>query len=283
MLTKKRTTSLQSDLAVYRARVADLERREENLKYEEQQRKQRELDLQRLREQKRKEEEKEAKTKRFFEVNRFNRRIAAPNEPVFFGDFESKYVAWRPHGQGEFSMNGAPILKGTFTHGDYVFGEITWENGQVWRGRVRNNCMQGPGTLTNGSDCAHVIMRDNVVVCKLEGERFAPVAFTFPILLCVSPALLFSLIIVPRVSGDEQPDLRPGTQLALFGGIPGQSCDRVDHTGRCLVNIVRHDHDWYFLCRFHEEVHPRERIVSLREICCCFSPFFFFLPFSPHR
>jgi hypothetical protein len=43
-------------------------------------------------------------------------------------------------------------------------------------------------------------------------------------------------------------DLHPGTQVALHSGV--------------LLTIVKHEHDWVFRCRLHEEVHPRVRRVS---------------------
>lgn len=56
-------------------------------------------------------------------------------------------------------------------------------------------------------------------------------------------ALLFSI------------DLLPGTQIALWG-------ERMAQSERVMVTILGHVHDWSFLCKYHEEVVPRRRVVG---------------------
>lgn len=166
---KSRSGSMKSDFEVYRSIVAEQQRQMELREHDERIRKQQEEDLKKLRIKKQLEEEIEAKTKRFWELNRFYRRIPADGKAEFFGDFEQKYLAWRPHGTGKLVVNQQPVIEGSFVHGEFVQGEIHWTNGESWKGKLKDNCMDGPGILFDKEKKAtHVIMRKNILICTLE-------------------------------------------------------------------------------------------------------------------
>jgi hypothetical protein len=59
--------------------------------------------------------ELERRTKRFYNLGRFNRRVETG--VMYFGDFTEVHGAWVPHGYGEFRVNGEVIYDGEIFHG----------------------------------------------------------------------------------------------------------------------------------------------------------------------
>lgn len=210
--------SLVTEAAAIRAKLVAKQRAQEAKEEEEGRERQLQADLRRLRAAKLQQEEDEAKTRRFYEVNAFQRRIQAKGSPYYFGELETRSTAWLPHGRGQFFVNGEVVLDGLYKKGCFVGGEMRWTGGEVWKGRVQGNCMQGAGTLTRDGQTAHIVAHDNAIVCCLE-------------------------------------DLRPGIQLSVQFG--------TDRCARTMVTITRHAREWVFLCRFHDEVQPRDRHVDL--------------------
>ena len=93
--------------------------------------------------------EKEKKTKRFFDVNSYNRRIPAPDNPVYYGNFSVKKKAWLPHGKGQFLLNEEDVkIDGVYVDGVLEgVGTINWVDGSSWTGYIHNNYMHGSGVV----------------------------------------------------------------------------------------------------------------------------------------
>ena len=98
-------------------------------------------------------EEKERKTKRFFDINAYNRRITPNDAPVYYGDFNAskglKTKAWIPHGHGQFLLNDEVKIDGEYVNGVLTgVGTINWVDGISWHGDIVNNMMHGGGVVT---------------------------------------------------------------------------------------------------------------------------------------
>lgn len=130
---------------------------------------QRNLEL--FREKERKRIEDERKTKRYFQVDKYGRKVPAEGAPVYFGDMIEKHQAWLPHGKGQFSMNGEVVMSGDFRQGDFVGGEIKWSDGTKWEGKLLDNKMDGTGFITSADGVRReAMMRDDVLVCYKDGK-----------------------------------------------------------------------------------------------------------------
>ena len=129
------------------------------------------LSMEMLREKERQRIEDERKRKRYFEVDKYNRKIPAADSPVYFGDMLERNSAWQPHGKGEFSVNDEIIMKGEFNKSDFVQGVVKWSDGSVWDGRLINHKMDGVGFITeNGGVKREAMMRNNTLICYKDGK-----------------------------------------------------------------------------------------------------------------
>eukprot|EP00598_Pedospumella_elongata_P005778 CAMPEP_0184983224 /NCGR_PEP_ID=MMETSP1098-20130426/12522_1 /TAXON_ID=89044 /ORGANISM="Spumella elongata, Strain CCAP 955/1" /LENGTH=528 /DNA_ID=CAMNT_0027507031 /DNA_START=99 /DNA_END=1685 /DNA_ORIENTATION=+ len=183
-----------------------------------------EKDLEVLRERERKREEDERKTKRYFSLDKYERKIPAPDEPVYFGDMKEKNHSWQAHGSGQFSLNGEVIMKGTFKEGDFVQGEVRWSDGTAWNGVLVNHKMNGIGVIIDADgNKQEALMRSNLLVCYKD-------------------------------------ELRGGIQIQfeepMFNIYPTNS-------RKPTATILRHVRDWIYLCKFHTDVWPQDRQVDL--------------------
>lgn len=144
-------------------RKIDAHLREQNIMAEKQ--------LAELREKERKRIEDERKTKRYFEVDKFDRKIPVKGAPVYFGDMIEKCNAWLPHGHGQFSLNNEIMLKGDFNKGDFVSGEVKWSDGTLWEGNLLDHKMNGVGFITDiHGNKREAMMKSNILVCYKDGE-----------------------------------------------------------------------------------------------------------------
>ena len=112
---------------------------------------QRLLDEEKLRAQREEErlrKEREAKTQNYFVINQYNRKVPAPDEPVYYGDMVKKFGSWVPHGKGQFSLNEKVKMEGDYYKGDFMSGTIHYENGYSWNGLVLDYKMHGVGVVT---------------------------------------------------------------------------------------------------------------------------------------
>jgi hypothetical protein len=129
-----------------------------------------ERNLEILREKERKRLEDERKTKRYFQVNKYGRKIPADGAPEYFGDMVEMFGAWLPHGKGQFSLNGEVIMKGEFRDGDFVEGEAKWSDGTKWEGKLVDRKMSGVGFATSADGVRReAMMREDVLVCYKDG------------------------------------------------------------------------------------------------------------------
>lgn len=104
--------------------------------------------LKKQREEERIRKEREAKTRNYFVLNQYNRKVPAPDEPVYYGDMVNKFGSWVPHGKGQFSLNDKVKMEGDYIRGDFMSGTIHYENGYTWNGLVLDYKMHGVGIVT---------------------------------------------------------------------------------------------------------------------------------------
>eukprot|EP01038_Epipyxis_sp_PR26KG_P010483 gene10483-14086_t len=109
----------------------------------------------------------EAKTKRYFQLNSFNRKIPADDDPIYVGDFKCVSKAWIPDGQGQFFLNVDDLkLEGNFKNGMLEgIGKVYWRDGIEWEGNVKNNRIFGDGIIVtkNGSKKPAIANDNNIV------------------------------------------------------------------------------------------------------------------------
>lgn len=130
-----------------------------------------EKDLEALRERERQRIEEERKTKQYFTLDKYDRKIPAPGEPIYVGDAKERFSAWQAHGPGKFMLNGELMMKGAFKDGDFVDGEIHWSDGTSWNGVLVDHKMNGIGVVTDANGTKQeALMKSNVVVCYRDGK-----------------------------------------------------------------------------------------------------------------
>ena len=180
------------------------------------------------------------KTKDFWRLDHLNERVLLPPHfPGYFGEhIDAGKGSWMPHGQGHFHYKHETILEGTFRKGlIHGNGKLRLEDGRVWEGEFKAGKIHGIGLVTelarDGEGIAakrEAIARDHVVICHKD-----------------------------EIVDGVQVELQDPT-LAL--GLVGQplSCNKV------LASVMFHVKGWKYRCRFHDEVHPRERDVEFSSL-----------------
>lgn len=150
-----------------------------------------EQNLEILRERERKRIEDERKTKRYFQVDKYGRKVPVENAPVYFGDMIEKFDAWLPHGKGQFSLNETIIMKGDFNQGDFTGGEVKWSDGTYWEGKLVDHKMHGVGVITLADGVKkEAMMRANALVCYKEGIHALQFMCLFACRIPFSPMLI---------------------------------------------------------------------------------------------
>jgi hypothetical protein len=150
-----------------------------------------EQNLEILRERERKRIEDERKTKRYFQVDKYGRKVPVEDAPVYFGDMIEKFDAWLPHGKGQFSLNETIIMKGDFNQGDFTGGEVKWSDGTYWEGKLVDHKMHGVGVITLADGVKkEAMMRANALVCYKEGIHALQFMCLFACRIPFSPMLI---------------------------------------------------------------------------------------------
>ena len=175
---------LKEKAASYAAILKAKEAEKVRAEYTKEQEKVAQKHLEALREKERKREEDERNTRRYFQLDKYSRKIPAPDSPEYFGGMIEKNQAWLPHGKGQFSLNGQIILKGDFKQGDFTAGEVNWSDGTKWEGNLIDHKMDGVGVITTTSGTRRdALMRQDVLVCYKDG-KFVLHLVEFNLLLC---------------------------------------------------------------------------------------------------
>ena len=79
----------------------------------------------------------------------YSRRIPAPENPYYFGDFISIGKAWVPQGEGKFYIKDELVLEGQFQKGFLDGrGKLCFPDGMIWEGEIRDYKMNGIGVLS---------------------------------------------------------------------------------------------------------------------------------------
>ena len=73
------------------------------------------------------------KTKKYFELNKYYRKVPDADETMYFGDHRGVNNSWIPHGYGEYHVGDDIIFEGNFIdgvlHGNSVYH---FEDGSLW-------------------------------------------------------------------------------------------------------------------------------------------------------
>lgn len=165
-----RTGSMKAQAQEYAAilKAKEIQRKKEAYQLELDKKAERDLEV--LRERERKRLEDERRTKQYFSLDKYERKIPAPGEPIYFGDMKEKNHSWQAHGSGQFSLNGEIVMKGTFKDGDFVQGEVRWSDGTTWNGVLTDHKMNGIGVVTDADgNKQEALMRNNILVCYKDG------------------------------------------------------------------------------------------------------------------
>jgi hypothetical protein len=97
------------------------------------------------------------KTKEYFELNKFGRKVDPEGWPSYFGYHKGTNGAWMPHGPGEMKVGGETTFKGHYVEGlEHGKGETS-----TWKGDFKSGRVDGVGTY-NGKEC---LVRHSVIVC----------------------------------------------------------------------------------------------------------------------
>lgn len=140
-----------------------------------------ERNLEALRAKERQRLEDERRTKWYFQMDKYGRKIPAARAPEYFGDTIEKYNAWIAHGKGQFSLDGEVTMKGEFRDGDLVDGVMKWSDGTVWEGKMVNRKMDGVGYFTSAvGERKEAMMRGNMLICYKDGKDGMPIPVPTP-------------------------------------------------------------------------------------------------------
>lgn len=175
--------------------------------------------------------QKELKTKRFFDVNQYNRKVVAPDTPVYFGEFIElgKPKAWIPHGQGQFLLNDEVKIDGSYTNGVLNgIATINWTDGYTWTGHMKDDVMHGPGVVTDPEGVARPAMAHDNSISFYQDE----------------------LLVGKQVEFQEQ-----GQLFSVF-----------DANRKPRATLVKHIKNWKYAVRFQADVWPLERKIDFAVI-----------------
>lgn len=146
-LIRKRK-KVREEVQRMRARLDAKVKEQERLQHEQQEKQRKEQELQKLRQLEAWKREQEWKTKHYFEHNQYHRKMGIPGDPTYSGDIEIQSSAWRPHGKGKFIMNNVTIIDGVYNHGEISEGRVLWKNFYQWEGMLYRNKIHGMGVVT---------------------------------------------------------------------------------------------------------------------------------------
>lgn len=114
-----------------------------------------------------KEREIKRKTKQYFKLNKYNRKVQLEENTVYFGEHVGSHDAWIPHGHGEYLVGDTLIYEGNFQNG-LPHGNMIYEldDGSKWEGPFINGNMDGVGVLTSRKgEKKNVLVRRNIIIC----------------------------------------------------------------------------------------------------------------------
>jgi hypothetical protein len=283
----KNRNKFQQELKVVKARLDLKEREEQRKQHEILEHRRKELELQKLRQLEAWKQEQELKTKRYFQHNQFHRKVPVEGNPYYKGDIEASYSGWMPHGNGAFFIEDESVMDGVYNHGEFLRGKVVWKHGYIWEGQLWKNLIHGMGVLTKSRIIEKKEIEDNseeefrVVQAKRRlnfNKRFAQIQDkennsgassdcestkskeefegedTDPKQYIPREAVAYKGEIVcfrDQLQDGLQIEFQEPIMLnykTIDGFLP-------------RVTLLKHVEDWKYLCRFHQETWPRERIV----------------------
>ena len=271
-----------------RCRLEAKKREEERRQHEILEKQRKEMELQKLRQLEAWKREQEEKTKRYFVHNQFHRKIPIEGDPYYFGEFETQCAGWRPHGSGKFVVNNQPVVEGIYNRGDFVRGKIIWKHGYIWEGMMWKNLIHGMGVLRKLRK-EEINPKDDDDSSTASSHRIKPAKYNFNKRYTQIQENDYSRsdrsrssIASESGSDEEEVDQQqfiPREAIACKGEIvcyrdQFQEGLQVQFQEPVLnnyiseegflpkVTLLKHVKGWKYLCRFHQETWPRERVVD---------------------
>jgi hypothetical protein len=296
----KKRKKFRAECNLIKARLDKNLKEQERLAFEAAEKQRKELELQKFRELEALRKEKELKTKHFFEFNSFHRKIKLDDDPYYYGDLQFQSSGWRPHGQGQFVVNKRTLLEGNFVKGAFIEGKVMFfKHGYKWEGQLHNNLIHGIGYVTKlrpeEMEAQEVQEDDEDEEERKEKQKREDRKLKM--------AKRYQTIMGGKEkkenddNDDDNDEERARNQrkideeevkkqylsreaIAYHGdivcykdglveGLQIEFCENILNNYKTIdgifprVTLIYHIKDWKYFCRFHDESHPRERIVSI--------------------
>ena len=241
-------------------------------------------------------QEKNRKTKEYYQYDMYNRKISAPENPIYFGDYSSISRAWVPQGEGKFYINDELVLEGHFQKGFlYGRGKLCFPDGLIWVGEIKDYKMHGIGLLSTP------MVEEKKIKSKDDDddddEHEGTLKFILGLTILISHSLIsemsayrralkkFVTAKVPPLRHERhalakeniiicfQDELIPGRQMEFLGPLSGITCapfsTNAAHRAIIINRIVTSQsketgkHTWIYKVRFSDEINPRVRDIDL--------------------
>ena len=169
-------TGLRAEAQKWRLKFQEEERQKQKEQEEIDRKRRAEEELKKLREEVRRKQEIEDKTKRYFEFNKYNRKIPSEGNPYYFGDMTIINKSWMPHGTGQFFVNEISVLEGKYNIGEFYEGKVVWTDGTGWDGSLKNGVMHGVGNVVKeGGERKPALAWEGKLICIQEGIYLADI------------------------------------------------------------------------------------------------------------
>jgi hypothetical protein len=296
---KKKRKKFQAECKLIKAHLDIKVKEQERLAFEAAEKQRKELELQKFRELEALRKEKEFKTKRYFEFNSFHRKIKLEDDPYYYGDLQLQSSGWRPHGKGQFVVNKRTLLEGNYVKGAFIEGKVMFfKHGYKWEGQLHNNLIHGIGYVTKlrPEEMEEQQVQDDDEdeeerkEKQKREERKQKMAKRYQKIMGEGKEKKHSddndeddeeEARKQRKIDEEQKEKQflPREAIAYHGdivcykddlveGLQIEFCDNILNNYKTSdgifprVTLIYHIKDWKYFCRFHDESHPRERIVS---------------------
>lgn len=162
--------SLKEESKKIAAILREKEKHKERERYEISLKKKQAEDLKKLRKEELKRQEEEFKTKKYFEFNKYDRKVTVEGAPYFKGELELASSAWRPDGPGKFVYDDRVALDGLFIKGDFVSGKFVLPDGSVWEGQMHHDLIHGIGKISKPEcDSEEALAYRGHLICTRKG------------------------------------------------------------------------------------------------------------------
>lgn len=265
-------------------RVADRKEYEEKLRREEYDRicaAQDEAERKQREEKEAREREIQRKTKPYFKLNKYNRKVPTDEDDVYFGEWKGAEFgdAWVADGEGQLLRNGRTFMTTNFQrgipHGNSV---ISFDSGEEWIGPMSNGALHGAGKLRRPrqkvDDVGHLEHDAANGTLAVSASRDASRDDHERSVTIKALGLACTTMNQPPGSRVWIQDGSSNTEDDVIMRHNIVMCKKNDLVqGRQVIihdfgndeprmTIIKHVRRWRYICRFHRECVPREKGVD---------------------